>query len=408
MTLRCYGGKFNLTTILSTGETRELTSRGGASSKVSLRNIGTAGTGISLETSTASKQTTGRSRVYIMDANAPTIQFKFVNFYGHFTLGEPGSGGTMQPFFTVITSYGQVIPITFNGEQSLIVANGGECISDPIPNPARYDGDWVYCDPYAIFSTGILFASNLVIPLGEGLEFGVTVPDKRGLGTIGNDGVHNAIRPVSVLGMSSKPSVACIGTSRTAGQGDTITALLPAKTNNIGIAARSLGGRMACGNFGVPSARASTDVTGTNYAKRAAIINSDYTHVNLEHGINDIVAGRTAAQLYADNQNMAAKFQLPVTFMTLDPVATSTNAFIDEANQTTNASNPERVNYNNILRTSSLFNVIDTTQVTEKTLNSGKWTPYNGQAITGDGVHHNNLGYTLIQNSGLIHPGLFV
>lgn len=355
------------------------------------------------------KQITSRARVYVWD-DCPTLSGSFGNWRADFSAGEPGSGGTMQLFLTVVTRTGTQIPITWGGQPSKTFADGEEAFHDPMPNPAQFMGDWYYYDVYAIFSNGILYTVPISSTHGEGFEFGVTVPDKRGLGNITATFGLGPMRPLSVVGLSSRPAPVGCGTSRVVGQGDGTSAAIQNRFNTFGLIARSLGSQMSFGTFGTVSARLVNDIGAGLYDKREAIIKRDYTHILSDYGTNDIFAAtRTGAQALADYNTWAAKFvNMPIYALTSEPQATSTNGFIDTINQTTLANNPQRIIFNDGLITSASFTrVIPINQVLEKTADSGLWTPYKGAPVTGDGVHHNFLGYTLIQNSGMIHPGLF-
>ena len=114
--------------------------------------------------------------------------------------------------------------------------------------------------------------------------------------------------------------------------------------------------------------------------------------------------GRTAVLAYADLLTIWALLQpLSVFSCTVNPASTSTDSFATTANQTTVASNAQRVALNNLLRTSGMSSgVFDLADVVESARDSGLWK---APGYTADGLHESQLASLAIANSRAIEVG---
>ena len=215
------------------------------------------------------------------------------------------------------------------------------------------------------------------------------------------------ITPCAIVYPTRKPTCLVIGDSRGFGYGDLIDGAA-----DMGEMARSIGPRFGYINACLYSDRVQRFVA--SHSRRAALA-AYCSHIIGNYGINDVQAGtRTADQVEADIQAVTALFpDKKVFWNTVTPSGDSTDGFVTLSNQTPKAvSQAARIALNDDLRRNlrpsngtplGLAGVFDTASVVESSLNSGKFAIGNGgQAITGDGLHLNYVGYAMIANSRAI------
>jgi hypothetical protein len=236
---------------------------------------------------------------------------------------------------------------------------------------------------------------------GDGVDY--SHGDLTGGGTLTNEWV-NSSPPLMVLGITSSPSFALIGDSRTFGVYDTMQA-----SGDIGETARSIGQSYAYVNFGTNAQNAAA-FTATLAGNR--IFYGRYcSHVLCELGGNDVLSGSyTANQTVTNLQTVWALYPNQQIYQTtITPSSTSTNGWINTANQTTSANNSARVSLNTSIRAtpSGALGYTDNASALESSLNSGLWIAPSGVAQTSDVVHANNTGYLTLMNSGVINTSVF-
>ena len=222
------------------------------------------------------------------------------------------------------------------------------------------------------------------------------------------------ITPAAIITQSAKAAIGIVGDSISVGKGDIGDA--SGLQSYLG---RAFGGRYGLLNVGVSSDTLVNFIaSGT---KRRALVNAYCTHVIVEYGSNDVINGRTAAQILADTTTVVGYFPTKrVAICTLTPRVTSTDAFITEANQTVLASESVRVVVNaqrrNGLAAANTLGIVaavfDIERACESSYMSGKWKVIPGTVspgdptYTADGIHPNRTGYTAI--AGAINSAAFV
>jgi hypothetical protein len=222
-----------------------------------------------------------------------------------------------------------------------------------------------------------------------------------------------ACYPVAVLGMSSVPSVLCLGDSRTQGYTDTATSNVG--LGDMGEICRSIGQFLPYTNVGCQSDCAATFVT--SHAYRAAL-QAYHTHVHVEYGINDIyILSAPAGTVETHLTSIYGYFPTKrVTQSTITPESTSTDSWATVANQTTKGSDSVRTTVNTWIRTlpSPLYAYFDVTSVIEDPTKTGCFKGTDSvplgtitAAVTNEGIHENPYGASIIQKSGIINPAVF-
>ena len=362
-----------------------------------LRNVATRPS-LCNSRNTANKQTMSRARL-TAPINAIFPRFVFGNWWCDLSTGEAGSGAATTYTASIEYPAGTFTQVLFGGSASGVAPDLGEIISDEVPIilPANASF-WVRV--WTSNTAGILYIGKPeATAFGEAMEFGVTTPDKTMGGTVTAGGA-GIVTPYAMIAMSSAPSFALLGDSRVFGQTDNYTG---SYTNDVGILARSVGPAHPYINMGIPGDRA--QIVAGSMTRRALLINRFCTSVISALGVNDInVNGRTAAQTYADLQTIwAALRPLPIAACTINPVSASTDAWATTANQTTAASNAQRVSLNNLLRGSNqIAALFDLADVVETTRDSGIWK---APGYTGDGLHELQVACVAIANSRAIDLG---
>ena len=118
----------------------------------------------------------------------------------------------------------------------------------------------------------------------------------------------------------------------------------------------------------------------------------------IEHGINDLTAGRALVSILADQQTLRGYLpaSMKVSCVTVEPVSTSSDTWAKTANQTTNANKATRVLFNAAQRAipAGLATCLDIADAVESGRDSGKWTSQYGTLPT-YGTHGSGRGFTV-------------
>jgi hypothetical protein len=332
------------------------------------------------------KQVMSRSQHISRDTIA-SLQIVLPNWYvdnpGE-TFAELGTGATMTVTASVEYPAATLTQLLFSGIAAGTAATGANLVSDAlsVSIPANTEF-WI-----RIFYTntaGIIYSTQANATLGDRIELAVSgLTDKTMSGTVNNDGPGFALPPCAIVASTQRISCMLIGTSRTGGILDTIDS-----SGNIGIVARSLGPGFAYTMAGIPADSAATLVV--NAAKRAALGNAYFSHIVIEHGINDDVSSAPALTTLETNlQTIYAMFPTKTLYAcTVDPSTT----------YPANTSIKDLSGLNTYLRTKpNLYGLMDMAAVME----SGATGTWANIAQTVDGLHENQAGCLAIQYSGRV------
>jgi lysophospholipase L1-like esterase len=264
-------------------------------------------------------------------------------------------------------------------------------IAGGIPNGALF---WV-----RFFQTGTAsyLGSSVAKPnfaLGEAQTFPGT--DQTMGGTVVSN-INGLAVPCSIIGLTTKRSVAIIGDSRQAGASDNFSTVL----GNYGTVAHGIGQSYGYTNLGV-SGKTTTSFLAA-HALRDDLIQYCSDVVNAL-GVNDVfVSGLTSAALQTNLGTIRALYPTKRYIVTtLDPETTSIDQWVTTYNQTVRAQEAVRVSFNGAVRANALGydGYLDCSAITELGA-TGKWkvdgiTPLK---YTVDGTHHSPFAYALFDGA---------
>lgn len=343
-----------------------------------------------------------RYHVQSTDTINGEIQLTLANFYVDNSGLEVAPGGTATVTASLEYPAGVCSPVTF--PSGGVIPNGGTItgtVTASVPNGA--DAWWrVHFSGLA----GLIYFSGQDVANGEGLAFGVTVPDQTVDCTpvISGTGVMYPIAAASAQTM--KPTVCITGDSIGFGTNDGFTGT----TSLLGAIERSIP-TVGFVNTSTPSNFATGYIA--SHTGRNAIINaSGCTTLIDQLGSNDILAGgKTAAQTVALKQTIWSYFPGKwIAVPTLEPVANSTDNWMTLVNQTPVPLCPtEVVSFNNLIRAfpAGMNQLLELSNVWSSSVDSCKWTVTPTPPYTTDGLHPSVSGYALVPPSGAINPALF-
>lgn len=338
-----------------------------------------------------------QGRWHIAPDDITSMVLVFGNFYCT-TSAEATAGESRTISADVEYPIGTFTRVKFGGANTGTMADGAvrflsDAVSVVIPRGALYR-----ITTYQTSTGGILFAAgpNAYGVLGDQGTVGNGIADTTGTVWTGTAG-GNPWGPYAVISLTRRPAVMLITDSRGVGTG---------MTSNSAPYAGELQPQIApfygCMSMGRGSMTAQQLASG-QFAKRAEYL-AYVTHAVLQIGTNDIAAGRTAVQVTADRQTIKANAPNVIwSETTLAPKTTSSDAFATVANQTVDATNAERIKFNDQVRARNIgFNqFFELADGVESSRNSGKYKapPQVYEAITADGNHVNNAGYALQRNA---------
>ncbi len=352
------------------------------------------------------------------------LKLKYGNWYATYQ-GEFPTADAMDIVTSVEYPKGVYTRVPWNGAVHGSIPAGTTAFSDlttivgGIPKGARYWVNSIHNKASGIFTSSAVSGDIVTNALGgAGDQFAVSATTPFATDWTMNPytgaSTTNPFFPIAVVSLSNVPSVIIYGDSRSSGLND-------APSLNFGLAgageiARQLDSELPYCNLGAPTDQLSIFLA--NRTRRQPLA-SDHTHVHCQYGINDVTAGRTAAQIQADMVTFLGLFSASwrVSQSTLLPRTTSTDSWATLANQTVTAQEPVRVAMNAYIRARTIgwFAVFENADVVESSRDSGKWKTVtdNGavfgitSAMTADGTHPTPYGYGYLQNSRSIRLAAF-
>lgn len=312
---------------------------------------------------------------------------------------ETGTGGTATVGAAIEYPLNSCTRVTWGDQPTGSVASNANLLSD-LTAVAIPRGAWFAVRRYVANPSGIAFASvSDQTDRGFGVDVFGYAPSGLADQTMTNAPVTTAqapglcAYPAAIVARTRRSSFAIVGDSRSAGALTTSSTAAFDGEGNLGEFAGALHARgFATLNGGVFGTTAAQFVA--SHARQAEAMGY-CSHVVLEHGINDLTGGRTAAQIQADLLSIAGYFPRAQAILgTTPPVSTSTDGWTTTAGQTTHASNPVRVALNAWKRQvprpfADCWEIAD---LVETARGSGIWKA----GLTGDGTHESASGYQAI------------
>lgn len=363
---------------------------------------------ISTKFEPSNKQLMARSKHIALD-QIDSMAVVFANWYVKENIGETNVGSSTTYKCAIEYPAGTIAAVvTWNGSDAGFAQDGETLISDmmkvSIPlGAAFFVRTWLNSAagiPY--HQGGSLNPSAGINDSGESFYFDVATTDlTKTAGNFNNRTANLTYRPAALLGWTTKPSLLLAGDSR---QGNGNTLDLPSDGYGLsGEFEKAMGRYFATINMGCSGERVQSVASG-GYEKRVKF--ADWvSHVAIGYGINDIAgfngATRTAAQVQSDVSTMATQFAgKPVYIATLSPYSSSSDGWATTANQTTNATNAQRIAFNDWVRKmpAPFSGYLEVADQTESARNSGLWKA----GLTADGLHGNANATSAIAESGKV------
>lgn len=343
-----------------------------------------------------------RSHVAFANFVAGAWQIEIPNFYqvvgGN---GESGPGAPLYVSAAIEYPKGTTTRVYFSGATVGVCPDLSRLRSDNInlniPRGARF---WVRlfeeCSGGLVTSLGVegqldTTATGDNTQKGTGALSDTTMTP----GAITNTTGAQGIGCCAILSWTAGPAVFAWGDSLVAGTGDSgysqaSLASSESASGSLGYAARALDRQCASIICGAPGETVQNIAAGSAsyYANRLAL-RMYCTHAYSNFASNDLVAGRTAAQITADVNTFAALLlPLPLLYGTVQPMgATSTDGFTTYSGQTAAAYNSVRTTFNDSLRAGKVTGVaavFDVGAVMEHGRNSGKWITWPTARVLSD------------------------
>lgn len=331
----------------------------------------------------------------------------FPNWYVTTANTDTVSGAALTLTASIEYPIGVFTQVTFGGLSSVLVASGDNAVSDAIMLVIP-DGALFGVRSYGTTASGtvVYFGADTVI--GDCMEFGASASDKTMGGTITpSSAPPNSITygPVAIVAMTSRKSVFLYGDSRVQG----MAAFNGTAQGDKGEFEPSFGASVGYLN-GATGGTTTPSFTAITAAKRIALVQAYCSHVICNYGINDLVAGASAATLKTRLEVSRALFTgMPFYLSTIPPKTTSTDGWITVVNQTADpVSNGPRITHNTTLRSGGFTTIagyFDVTSAVESSLNSGLWGAgycYND----GGGLHESAAGVAAIVAFGAVNPNV--
>ncbi|MFT3731122.1 MAG: hypothetical protein QM780_06810 [Hyphomicrobium sp.] len=323
--------------------------------------------------------------------------------------GISGSAATISA--SVEYPAGTFTQLTFRGSTTIALTNGQETFSDYITlSIPKGDLFWVrefWNGP----SAGRIYYNTWQNSfLGEATEMSASsLTDKTMSGTISNSGSPSGVSrpPVCIVGVTTNKSIVLYGDSIANGVAETedTSASATGYNNVYGFLKRAFD---AQGFAFYTKTISGSQATGLV----ASLVAGKCSHLITQYGINDFdTGGKSPATLVSDLSGLTkyAHGRTKVLHVTVLPHTTSTDSWATVGNQSTNnaTTDTSRDTFNDSLRngTSGITRItgyIDSVSIIESGLNSNKWIASPSPPYTGDGLHPNSAGHTLLLNSGIV------
>lgn len=348
----------------------------------------------------SNKQLMSRT-VHTLRDNAGVISLAFPNWHCKSGFGEQAVGGLMTLTVGIEYPLGSTPRrLTFGGSDSVIIADLTTAWSDAFAL-GGVRGEQFAVKTYQTNTAGIIF-SGTRNGVNEGYNAGTSGVADNTLTTVNPTGPGVAYTPAAIVGDTNLPAILIVGDSKALGVGESTNLQDPGGL--AGEIERSVGRDIAFINTACSSDKVNVAVAG--YTRRAELA-AYCTHVVSNYGINDLGAGRSAAQVLNDIQSLSDIIGKPFWQATIAPFTTSTDGWTTTGGQTVwdATKSAQRIALNNSLRKvpRGLSGIFDIADVLESTRDSGLWSPN----ITSDGLHENVSGYYVLETSGVISPEKF-
>jgi len=323
----------------------------------------------------------------------------FGNFYVNSGGAEVVGAGSLTMTASFEYPEGVFTQVKWGGATSGTMAAGALLVSDASPVQIPRGSKFWVRQYFTSAAKSIHYANQagvVDISNGEGFNFSTTTLADPTMGGSMTDasGGGIIIRPLAIVGTTTKTSAIIFGDSRQAGTNE---GYVQNSYGYRGTLAKLIGPTMGYSNCSRGGAN-SNAFTGASAIQRSLI--AYCTHIFAAHGINDINGGAdlptTTARLLA-YWNLLATANRKLIAITLSPEGVTTlDAYATVINQTANGRNSVRVGVNAVIRKfyKPLDGFIEVADQVESTRDSGK---FKAPGFTADGTHETWLANSEVQ-----------
>lgn len=296
---------------------------------------------------------------------------------------------------------GTFTQLQWGGSASHAIPAGNTDYSDPapvsIPNGATF---WTRI--YRVPGSQLLFPSLPLINTSIGDAVDNSNVDKSMSGTITSAG-PSTIAPQAIIASTTKPSIGIWGSSRTTGNGETVTDA----TGDLGYA------RLFGGSFGYINVAVSGDtmLDFTTSSRRLALL-KNCSYLWIDPGLNDLNAGgKTAAQVMGYLAILRSQWSSTAKIIVNDETTwtASSDSWSTDGGQTTEPFEAQRVLLNSSIAALTGYNqIVRVSTIEGHGANNSLWNNIGAGGIlsTGDGVHGNTNDNKAVRDSGIFNPAL--
>ncbi len=348
---------------------------------------------------------TSRAMHYSHPAGAiSNLQFIWAQwYYSTSSLVETAVGNSSTITASIEYPAGTFTQITFGGQASAVIADGGLLTSDnitiSIPAGTQF---WVRTCHKSNGSHNIpvttLPAACNVLNTNEGNS---TAGDLTMSGTISTTSTVNTVRPVAILGdvgANNARSYILTGDSICWAQGDVTNVDAHGGSGYLARALISQGSytKLSCGGQGVHEALSAT----TKLSALLSNLSGNYSDMVCEYGVNDLRLRGDTAQLETDLASYWALYGGRISQCTLTPRTTSTDGWTTTGNQTVQTAPWTLAKLNTIndwVRTTpaGVANYVETADAAMSARDSGLWAAHNPGWVL-DGTHPTSIAAAAI------------
>lgn len=348
----------------------------------------------------------GNRSIHTATEALTSIKAVFANWYTPGGSAETGTtaASTIKATLEYPVGSGNKYQFFFGGSATGTIPDLAELESEFLPISIPAGAEFAI---YAVWTntSGVpYFSYQVADPRAQGMASPPTAL-KTDLTNVGHDGNWTALSaagsanaysgPIAIVGMSANKAVMVVGDNLAVGRGDS-------SYKHQGFVARAFGPVCAVGNAGSSGDLLSSFVS--SHARRVGLARY-FTHVVMSMGINDVLAGVTAAVIAANTNTIIKYFTdlgKKVALCTIGPVSADTaSTWTAAGTQTTGAGNTVRAAVNKQrLAAAPLASVIyDVNPAIENSAapEDGLWKASStGASQTADGTHPNATGYANI------------
>jgi hypothetical protein len=299
---------------------------------------------------------------YTVGVAAADLQLEFALYQTQMNGVESDTGTTVTMGAAVVDASGNVFAVSFGGVHQITISSGGRALSDPLPIDVAV-GDVIRTRTYVV-SGSSYYQTRRCLNVTNGGGSSASDLTATGAGAVTQANAFG-FAPIAIIGTPTAPgtpkAVVLQGDSVMMGIYDGTTAIGPGYLpltpwlSGGGWALRALSGHAGVLQIAMNGETLQNFLLNTAHFRRSAVIKyARYAICN--YAINDIAAGRTAAQIQANlltqaNRN-AARGIVKTIIQTVTPRTTSTDRFTTTTNQTlsTSTTNTVRIAHNTWVR----------------------------------------------------------